>query len=481
MVDLAHNPYRSDRVATQLFYGRESIIDDLRSTFMAGRSAIRTVMGGRGIGKSSLALRLANVAGVTVKFIVASGSVHTIWREIGQGLGASLDLEDPVRALTGAIVAQPEARVALVLDEIERVLADPQGRDLLDNLLKVYERSDDRLGVLVLGGTGVRDLLRDSASPFLRMTGEVRHLAGLTRDETARLLREPLSLGVPDDVVEALWTETAGHPLLLQMFMETAVDLGRTSSRAVIDCIPEAMRDVTERRLVKTIFPIWWENLRERGQRCFRTLARVTSPLPRARWVATFGDDPRPWLDVLESTGIAHLDGHAVLPRGQAFIEWATENHPALPAAQPPVWQEALDACLTSAGAGDFERLVVGALAQWTRTTIEFPAVVLQPAVRSVTGNALLQSRGVLPNQCDHRAPPTPGAPPRRTRAALCIPEGPHRHQGARPSRPHAPSLHRVQDLRAQPQDRGATSYWLQHPRRHLRGGRDGRSGCRSI
>ncbi|HNV13102.1 MAG TPA: hypothetical protein PKL63_00435, partial [Dermatophilaceae bacterium] len=49
----------SDRVAEALFVGREELLGDLVGAVRAGRNMIRAVMGGRGMGKSSLARQLA--------------------------------------------------------------------------------------------------------------------------------------------------------------------------------------------------------------------------------------------------------------------------------------------------------------------------------------------------------------------------------------------------------------------------------------
>jgi hypothetical protein len=385
MVDGLKNPYRSDRVAEALFVGREALLAELAAAVRAGRNAVRAVMGGRGMGKSSLTKQLEFRLAGDALTVVTSGTAHKVASQIGGALGVDIAVIDPVEALVTAAKQHPKGRVAIVLDEIEKVLDDPDGFGLLDNLREAYERANGRLALLVLGGTAIRDLLEDKASPFLRIMGDRVHtLRGLELNEAAELIRAPLDLQVPDEVVDALWAETAGHPWLLQMFMEYAVDAA-PSLTEVITHIPAALRRA-EGRLDDAGFRLWWGNLRERGQVVYRRVVRQAAAVPRAQWVRCFGSDPRPWLDVLASTGIVLLDDEAVIARGTLFQRWVEQNCPeTLPAKAPD--PDPLEAWLTTVGVDAFEHLVVRALAVWARATVEFPAAALKQDAHTRTDN----------------------------------------------------------------------------------------------
>jgi CTP:molybdopterin cytidylyltransferase MocA len=390
MAESLENPYRADHIADELFVGRHELLEELATAVLTGRRAIRAIMGGRGMGKSSLATRLARRLGQKALAVVASGDVAKVTSTVGRALAAYSDADDDiVRALFAAIEQHPAGRVAIVLDEIERVLNDPLGRALLENLREAYEHANGRLAVMVLGGTEVRDLLLGEASPFLRIAGGIHILKGLARHEAAELLREPLDLDVPDDVVDALWAETAGHPWLLQMFMELAVE--RSASRdEVVAHLPEAIREAEAKLLHPIAFDMWWSNLREPGRRVYHQLISRALPVPRAEWVACFGNDPRPWLEVLVSTGVASLERETILARGTIFQRWVVENHPAT---QPPKkpGHDRLDEWLTRVGVDPFEHLVVRALAAWARATVEFPAAALKHDADPKGGNGALQ------------------------------------------------------------------------------------------
>jgi hypothetical protein len=388
MVDGVENPYRTDREADALFVGRNALIAELVAAVRDGRNAIRAVMGGRGMGKSSLARQLEKRLGSDALTVVVSGNVRKVASVLGRALKVDLNTDDPVDALVQSARQPAAGRVAIILDEVERVLGDPAGILFLDNLREAYERAAGSLALLILGGTGVRDLLMDEASPFLRIAGGIHTLTGLERNEAATLIREPLRIDVPDDVVDALWAETAGHPWLLQMFMELAVQRA-TRRTEVVAQLPVAIRDA-ETRLHSIAFPMWWDNLRERGRDVYRRIARQSASVLRPEWVGRFGNDPRPWLEVLASTGLVALDEGAVLARGTLFQRWVQQNHPEVPPAPAPD-EDALDAWLTTMGVDPFERLVVRSLAAWARATVEFPAAALQSAVAAKNDNSALQ------------------------------------------------------------------------------------------
>jgi hypothetical protein len=391
MVDGIENPYRADLpVHARRFFGRGALIEELCAAVRAERNSLRAVMGGRGMGKTSLAAQIeAGLEGHALT-VIASGDGERVAAEVGVALGVDLLAVNPRRELIAAVQKHEKGRVAVVIDEVETTLADPRGRRVLDHLRDGYTGTDARLALIVLGGTGVYDLLEAEWSPFLRiMGGPIHTLMGLTKDEAAELMRAPLGLDIPDGSVDALWAETAGHPWLLQMVMEHAVEAASLPG-AVAAQIPAALRRV-ERRLHGAGFRPWWSNLRARGQEVYRRVVKEPGAVPRARWASCFGYEPRLWLEVLASTGVVFLDDEAVIARGALFRRWVEENHPEAPPSLAPA-QDPLDAWLAAVGADAFERLVVRSLAAWARATVEFPAAAVKHDAHGTTGNPGLHS-----------------------------------------------------------------------------------------
>lgn len=376
MTEPPPNPYRSDRTAGELFVGRAALLSDLQGAFLSGRLAIRAVMGGRGMGKTSLAEQLETRTQGKMLCIRTDGQPEDILRQLGKGLGAPLDPDDLPQTLAKACEDCQEGRALIIIDEIEKVLHAPNGRAFLDNLGKAYEQTQ-ALGILVLGGIDLRHLLEDEASPFLRKAGRLQILHGLTLEETRQLLELPTGLTVPEDTLSSLWSDSCGHPLLIQAYMEQAVDLSASEPDAVFHHLAMAASMVREARMNDLIFPLWWRNLDARGQQAYQQLIRQTTPVTRPHWVATFGADPKPWVDALISTGVATLQNDALLARGTAFRDWVITNHPLAPQTSARS-TKSLDTRLAEVRASDFESTVVRTLATWARTLVEYPSIAIR-------------------------------------------------------------------------------------------------------
>ncbi|MGK3965522.1 AAA family ATPase [Sorangium sp. So ce1667] len=381
------NPYRSDIPGVGPFVGRAGELDQLASALRTGRRAIAAVMGGRGMGKTALAIELQ-------KRLTADGTkvVHLVRRpsrdataflsQLASILGLPLDPILPVESIVEAVGALDCSRVVLLLDEIDGLIASDSGRDLLENLRAAYEQLGGRLGVVIFGGSRLRDLLSSEVSPFLR-TAQWVPLLGLSLTETAALLREPLDLAIPDPLVEAVWEQTGGHPLLLQMLMERAIALAPDATQ-----LHEALRGLAEEQLAATLFPIWWDNLTPRGQSVYRTLIGLRRPLESRDWAVTFGNGPDAMVEILKTTGVARTDGGQLLPRCSLFRVWLEQNHPFAEASSHATHPVASDAPLDVLGAHPFEQLVVSCVARWARATVEFPTWHLR--LSQAAGNARL-------------------------------------------------------------------------------------------
>ena len=367
--------------------GRAGELAQLTSALHTGRRAVAAVMGGRGMGKTALAIelqkRLAADGTKVVHFVRRpSKDAAAFFAQLSSILGLPLDPILPVESIVEAVEALDCARVVLLLDEIDGLISSDTGRDLLENLRAAYEQLGGRLGVVIFGGSRLRDLLSSEVSPFLR-TAQWMPLLGLSLAETAVFLREPLDLAIPDPLVEAVWEQTGGHPLLLQLLMERAVALAPDATQ-----LHQALRELAEEQLNATLFPIWWDNLTPRGQSAYRTLIGLRRPLERREWAVTFGNGPDAVVEILKTTGVARADGGQLLPRCALFRLWLEQNHPFAEASSRTVHPVADDALFHLLGAHPFERLVVSGVARWARATVEFPTWHLRPSQSA--GNARL-------------------------------------------------------------------------------------------
>jgi AAA domain len=387
MIDLPPNPYRTDYPGSGSFFGRASEIALLVESMRTGRQSLAAVMGGRGMGKTSLAMRAQSELGADPSTVVhfirkASADPLDFLSQIAVRLGQPLDPTLPVESLVLAVRASAPPRVVLIADEIDGLLASEPGRSLVESLRIAWEELEGKLGLVVFGGSALRGLLSGGNSPFLRAARWLP-LKGLSLEEAAALIREPLHLEVPDALVEVLWEQTGGHPLMLQAILERAVALGAP----VVERLSEAVQLVAEERLAPTLFPIWWDNLGEGGQAIYQALLAHRRPIERHDQARVLGHAAQAWIEVLETTGVARSEGGQALPRCELFRLWVEENHPRA-SHPPPASDRRLPEVLRSFGAHPFEEMVVSAVTRWSRSVVEYPTWALRSGRAS--GNARL-------------------------------------------------------------------------------------------
>jgi type II secretory pathway predicted ATPase ExeA len=376
--------FRTDMPDQEHFVGRVREIEELVAAMTEGVDSIAAVMGGRGMGKSSLLRHVAQkLSGHKVRLVRIDipGSASTMITSLTAALGVEVKaytLEDGLRKA----IELHDQPIGLLLDEIESLLGDREGIDLLNNLRSAYENLGGRLRITVFGGAGLRLLLERNISPFLGKCRRWCTLRGLSRDEVDELLRVLDAPALPTSSIDLLWEQTNGHPQLLRETLGRLVDettrTGRPAELLLPDVFGVMARDAY---LLERLFPMWWDNLQEKGQEMYRKLLRCKSPVRRAERARRLGKMPDVWVPVLESTGVARAEGDEVLPRGELFRTWVLEN---IPDEEPPPLPQV---SFTAPGSDQFEQEVIAAVAQWIRGVHEFPLYAIRSDLKAKVGN----------------------------------------------------------------------------------------------
>lgn len=379
--------FRTDLPDVEHFAGRAHEIAKLVGAMTEGVNSIAAVMGGRGMGKSSLLRRVEReLDGHPVKVvrIDAPGNAVAMLAQLTTALQVDLRpyaIEDGLRS---AIQAR-NLPIGLLIDEVEALIADPDGIALLNNLRSAYENLGGLLRVAVFGGTGLRQLLKVNVSPFLRTCRRWCILRGLSRSEVVEFLSLSGAPALPEPSVELLWEQTNGHPQLLRETLGRLVNEAARTGRPEALLLPDVLRALElDESLRAALFPMWWENLEEPGQQMYHRLLRRKTPVRRSER-KLLGNMPDLWIPVLESTGVARDDGEHVFPRCELFRTWVLEN---IPEEEPP--PPAQISWITP-GADDFEQEVIVAVAQWVRGVREFPLFAIRSDLKAKKGNDRLQ------------------------------------------------------------------------------------------
>ena len=318
------NPYRPEQPAVELFFGRRVERERLGVALKTGAEGIAAIMGGRGMGKTSLAQRLrADLGGdLRVAWVPRPRGPADVLRALERALGGAIQA-DLLDYSIADLLRDGAAPLVLIIDEVEGILSADDGPDLLEGLRVTREQPEvgDRLRILVMGGSMLRDLLERELSPFLRSVGEQwLPLCGLDLTETQHLACDPLGLVLSEDTVRRLWDQTGGHPCLLQRVLRRAVDLSLPWEEG----IEAATRDVEGK--AGPLFEILWSNLRPEGQAAYLGLLE-SGPVPRDRRLERIGNNPDARLEVLSSTGVVWLDPNGTArAHGAMFARWVQSN-----------------------------------------------------------------------------------------------------------------------------------------------------------
>lgn len=358
----------------------------LTEAVRVGRRSIAAVMGGRGMGKTSLALeferRLREGSLGEVHFVrYPSADPLAFVRQLERALEASLDASLFVETLAEAIRERSSPRVVLMIDEIESLLNSVNGPALLDNMRIVWEQ-EPRFAIIIFGGSRLHSLLQSDTSPFLR-TARWLPLFGLSLTETSSLVREPLGLDIDDSMIEAVWAHTGGHPLMIQRIMEETIELARADDS--VEGLPflDVIERLREEEFEPKLFPILKNNLGDSGGATFERLSREVGPVQRSDWIGVLGDHAIHSVEVLRTSALAGVDDGLVTPTGEMFRSWWARSRGADAA---ELGAAALEPA--SPSASDFERFVIDATSRWVVTLIEHPNF----AIRSGrTGNDALR------------------------------------------------------------------------------------------
>jgi DNA-binding SARP family transcriptional activator/WD40 repeat protein len=238
------NPYVGlrafDEPDADRFFGRETLIEEMHSRVSSrGRSArLVLVAGGSGSGKSSvvragLLPRIRRDHGTAwLVSVMVPGALPFRNLELALGrvstaqagdLAWNLDLGSSALAATAALITPPQARLLLVVDQLEELfsLCHEEERDrFLDAVTEAVTAQDGRLHVVAtlradyfdrpLDHPGFGSLMRNAVLPIPAMTPAELE-AAVTGPAASGLELEP---GLPADLVSAVTSQPAALPAL---------------------------------------------------------------------------------------------------------------------------------------------------------------------------------------------------------------------------------------------------------------------------
>jgi hypothetical protein len=381
------NPYVA---ADGPFVGRHRELAKLERELLRGRSALAAVMAGRGMGKTSFSRQLerrlmaqALTAVEVFRWPRTPADSSEFFVKLGGSLGTNFTGTLFDEELVDAVLARPAARTVLILDEVDALIDHNDGRPLLESIRVAWEQLAGKLGIVILGGSSLYELLASNVSPFLR-NAEFVGLSGLSREEVRQLVADPCGVQISDELVDLLWQDTAGHPALINEIMRVAVDRGGDLAHNILDVIDLEFMSGLEAKY----FNVWWNNLRPEGQLLYRRLVEWGAPVPRDRIASLVAAPASNWMRVLETTGVARAEQGELLPRGELFSRWVRREHFVKHEPEPTLASHLAPLVGMMAA---FERELLCAVQRWGLGVIEYAGLgLLLKSTEEQRGNARL-------------------------------------------------------------------------------------------
>lgn len=347
------NPYAWNEIHPDLCYGRDALLAELLSGLPGSPRVSFGIAGGRRMGKTTLLRRVEKelragieqwrAGGLFVIPIYIDGlalpwslSEELIWSRILENLhSATLDrlapLGEPLTFDNFKETVQPilseasdRPRVIVLFDEIEPIDVREWSDSFFDHwraLLSNTPGLSEYFTAVFAGAREMTNLQRDITSPLADVL-EWRPLHLLDYEDSVRLMQEPSGIEWETAFMQRVWSETGGHPMLIQYIMQ------QTCSLTTPEIAAQSLSMATQKfsREHKRQFAQWWEKYcTPTAQRIYQRLPDDGSPLSLSTLVREFGlNDANDALEILQHVGlsVAEADETRYRYAGEMFRRW---------------------------------------------------------------------------------------------------------------------------------------------------------------
>jgi Predicted pPIWI-associating nuclease len=354
------NPYCWNRININLIFGRSALLSEMLTQLpsMSGNSFGLT--GARRMGKTTI-LRAIESDLKNGSGIWKSSGTHLIpiyidglslprpldagflWKEILGRIQSELaisgehqtDVNGPVDfydfvASTKNLLSRSEQvpHVIVIFDEIEHILVTDWAASFFANWRALLSNTPDvsnYFSAVFSGARELEELQHDIGSPLMDIL-EWRSLRSLSYKDTSELIREPTNLDVEDSVIDLIFENTGGHPMVIQYVMQEI--LNDSASITLFEKAGKAITNFESRRSWQ--FSDWWYKY------CIEESRTVYSRLPRdfknteVSVISTeFGSySTAKALEILQHVGLVEVSesGDSIRRRGSMFSRWQIQQ-----------------------------------------------------------------------------------------------------------------------------------------------------------
>lgn len=347
-----NNPYAWNQVNINLVFGRDRLLNELLSGLPGANRCSFGLTAGRRMGKTTVLRAVESEISHSSAIWTADGLLvipvyidglalprpltpSQLWSAILGKVQVALagttstvsDFSEFVE-LTRELIEQREeaVRIVVLIDEIEHILVCDWADGFFANWRALLTNMPGLSNCFTAVFSGAQELARlkaDIGSPLMDVL-EWRMLGPLGFEDAQRLIEEPTRRQETPVVLSTIYSETGGHPMLLQYLMQR---ICHTDCPTTVDAVRAVANGFISARGWQ--FGEWWNKY------CSETAQRIYFRLEASEWtprrdlVREFGSrDANDAVDILRHVGLAEEsdDGLNVRRIGQMFERWQRDH-----------------------------------------------------------------------------------------------------------------------------------------------------------
>ncbi|GAB4537203.1 MAG: hypothetical protein Kow0063_23630 [Anaerolineae bacterium] len=364
------NPYNATTpvVDPNMFFGRQEELVEIIEKRIKHSHPISTILiGGRRIGKTSLLCQIRHRllkhpnydGGILVPAYInlqaSSGfnmsavfdqivseirhTLHQHWSLVVDSLDEVADDSykgfrqrmQGIQDQFGERIGSP--RFVILIDEADRLLGYSWTEDIISNLRELINTSELR-SFVALVVTGFRELhdyamLEEKGiGSRLGTAAYWAYLGVLPEKECRKLITDPLEGEVREEVVEAVYDASGGHPFITQYLMQQIwkPDPAQITLANVSKVRKKFRKEVR-------VFQSWLEKFEGFDRQVYHVLAQAEQPLALGEIQALIADKAEPGdiedsLDFLSYTGVVAEQRDKYVAAGSLFRDWFLQRNP---------------------------------------------------------------------------------------------------------------------------------------------------------
>jgi AAA+ ATPase superfamily predicted ATPase len=267
------NPYSWNSVNPDICFGRDKLLQEMLSGLPGSPRFSFGIAGARRMGKTTLLRKVEKELTASIPqwkdgglhvipiyidnlALPESFKANHIWGKIARDAAAALNNSEFSReiviedfdAFKDYLIKlleqfQRRPRIIVLFDEIERIVARDWGRSFFDHWRSLLSNSPGLSEYFTAVFSGAREmelLRRDDLGSPLKDILEWRNLRVLDYEDACELMQMPIEHDWENAMMEYIYDETGGHPMLIQYVMQQVYNTddniaAQKAARAAVD------------------------------------------------------------------------------------------------------------------------------------------------------------------------------------------------------------------------------------------------------